>query len=281
MSTCKTCFGAAAAINQGQMAFNCSTRGTVLSRVDLVCRQATLLRERSSKKASELSGLPIMPRLFWILRCGHPAAMIPHSAPARVPMNRARTITAAKFIKLGTAVRFLIDAKPGTALHDRRVIPNIDTVFTLLDELDFPKTKDSAPFKHLKVIRDDLLIASASNPNLTAKQAVDLEAESRRIRDELLIEGASLELGRIDPATSQIEVKFRFRDIGKLEVKVIVSAAMFLATLIFGAFSAGVKASQIPWLRDLYEVEWKSIPAAATPTSRPPPSTPVPSDTVA
>lgn len=100
------------------------------------------------------------------------------------------------YIKLGTSLRYLIDAEEGELLGGKYVLQNINTVLTLIKDLEFVATLNSAGIAQLNNLKIQLLSIDQTNSKITKDQADQLEKISRKIRDSLLTEGDGMELFR-------------------------------------------------------------------------------------
>lgn len=108
-----------------------------------------------------------------------------------------KSIEAKKFIKLGTALRYLVDVKYKMSdkytnpepFGDDHIIDNVSIVKDLIQELEMKGTTNAGSFKNFKKIRDELRKASRSHTNISIEQAEKLSDCSRRLRDSLITEG--------------------------------------------------------------------------------------------
>ena len=126
-------------------------------------------------------------------------------------------IRAKEFVKLGTSLRYLIDARGyptdsegneidseecplsveecnifngnWNKLSGRHVIDNIRVVLELIPSLEFAGTEDSGPYRSLSSLHEDLKAASETRIELKAEEAKRLEAYCRRLRTSILAEG--------------------------------------------------------------------------------------------
>ncbi|WP_461482377.1 hypothetical protein [Porticoccus sp.] len=107
---------------------------------------------------------------------------------------------AKKFLKLGTAIRYLNDVKfkmgggpqSPEPLGDNHVLDNIRHVLELTKELNLEGTLEAGAFGKLQSMYATLQQASRSATTLTMEQAEDLHLLARRIRESLLAEGNNL-----------------------------------------------------------------------------------------
>ncbi len=124
-------------------------------------------------------------------------------------------IKAKKLIKLGTAVRYLVDVKykmsdkytDDEPLGDDHVIDNINNVLDLVSELGLNGTVESGAFGKLQTLRDELKKESRDNSVIRLDQAERLSEISRIIRGSLISEGNEkliyyLEPEELESATS-------------------------------------------------------------------------------
>ncbi len=65
----------------------------------------------------------------------------------------SETFETNNYIKLGTALCYLIGAKEGELLGGKHILDNIDTVLELIRNLDFILTVNSSGFQELKDIK--------------------------------------------------------------------------------------------------------------------------------
>lgn len=92
-----------------------------------------------------------------------------------------------KFVKLGTSIRYLIDAKEGEQLSGGRVLDNIRSVLELIDELKF----SSVQVKRLEGLQGEFNAAASGQTSITTEQADKLEAVCRKVRSGILAEASS------------------------------------------------------------------------------------------
>lgn len=163
---------------------------------------------------------------------------------------------AKKFIKLGTAIRYLNDVKykmgaSGTPepLWNDHVIDNIRIVLDLTKELKLSGTLDAGAFGKLSKMHSMLKEASKSSPDLTMPQAEELHELARRIRESLLAEGNNrvvyyLDETEVATVTSPGWPKeLTLGLVGKMPLSIVA----WLLSLTFAAFGLGVIASEAGW----------------------------------
>ena len=116
------------------------------------------------------------------------------------------------FIKLGTALRYLIDASEGQPLGGKHILSNIETVLALIPALEFTATVDAPGYQHLETLLAALKERSTRETSLRAVDARKLEQACRKIRESLITEGGAkvayylspgeLEIARLAATTS-------------------------------------------------------------------------------
>jgi hypothetical protein len=177
-------------------------------------------------------------------------------------------VNAKLFLKLGTSVRYLIDAQPGALLGGKHVLQNIDKVIELAGRLEFKATLTTGGFQELRELRTLLTTASQSNLKLDAQQAKELERVCRRVRDSLLMEGEGMALVRASDSLilpERVTLPWIFKHLS-LQVWFTMGGAL-IAT-----FLAGIYLSRVQAVREWLELE---KPAAAhTPDRFQKPQTP-------
>ncbi|NJM66101.1 MAG: hypothetical protein HC851_10755 [Acaryochloris sp. RU_4_1] len=108
-----------------------------------------------------------------------------------------KKIQASSFIKLGTALRYLIDAKNSKEkvfLGDPYILVNIEKVITLIRELEFNETMRQGVFQQLIRIEAELKKDILKDPYLSEEHAKQLETICRELRVLLLQEGNTKEV---------------------------------------------------------------------------------------
>jgi len=173
------------------------------------------------------------------------------------------------FIKLGTALRYLIDVREGEPLGGKHVRQNIETVLVLTKELEFGSTLNSAGITQLKNLDIQLHLVSTTVTTISRDQAEQLERVCRKIRESLLTEGDGIEVvrkgneiiaGSLSPPEN-VTLKWLF-----MHVPVLLWLAF--VGLLVGVYSLGVKTSQLAIVRDLFELD--SIPKVRNEKSQTP-----------
>jgi len=171
-------------------------------------------------------------------------------------------VNAQHFVKLGTSVRYLIDAQPGALLGGKYVLQNIDKVLELVAQLGFKTTLTTGGFRELRDLRALLTIASQSNPKLDTQQAEELERVCRRVRDSLLMEGEGMSLVRAnDPliVPEKVTLPWVFKHVS-------LSFWASIASALMAAFLAGLYVTRSQVVREWFELE---KPATAHTVERP------------
>lgn len=105
-----------------------------------------------------------------------------------------------KFIKLGTAVRYLNDVKykmsdkwtADEPLGDGHVLDNMKIVLNLVDELQLEGTRESGAYDKLKKFLGELNLEHRKTTTITLEQAERLHELSRILRGSLLCEGNNI-----------------------------------------------------------------------------------------
>ena len=101
------------------------------------------------------------------------------------------------YIKLGTGLRYLIDAREGDPLDGKHILANLESVLTLIPMLGFESTANSGKFKQLQDLNQELIRANGVSPSLSAKDRARLEPLCRTIRQSLLTEGDRITLAAL------------------------------------------------------------------------------------
>jgi hypothetical protein len=169
------------------------------------------------------------------------------------------SIKTKKFIKLGTTLRYLIDVKEGDPLGDKHILQSIDTVITLVEQLGFKSTLQSAGLSQLKDIGVLLRASSTSETSISKSQADELERIGRKIRESLLIEGDGIEVVKL----SEINDKQSLDSPEKVTLKwlfthVPVPLWMAFFGLLGGAYLTGVKTSQHKFVIEIFGLKSQS-----------------------
>ena len=165
-------------------------------------------------------------------------------------------LQAKKFIKLGTAIRYLNDVKykmgassEPEPLGDNHVVDNIRHVIELTKELKLEGTFEEGAFGKLQRMFDTLRKASRSQTTLTMEQAQELHNLARRIRESLLAEGNKRILYDLNQAEVAAVTSSRWP--GELTVELVLktpwSIVKWLIGLLIAAFILGVTASENGW----------------------------------
>lgn len=173
-----------------------------------------------------------------------------------------------KYLKLGTALRYLIDVREGEPLGGKHILDNFKTITAIITELKLSTTSDSAVYRQLLGIGSELNKASADGQvNISEEQADELNRLCRRVRDILLSEGDKLfvytQERESEQAPEKITIPYLLKNL---------SAPVWLTFfgLLIGAYSAGVKTSHVQTVRELYELESNSSKTISNPPNTEP-----------
>ena len=150
-------------------------------------------------------------------------------------------VKASAYIKLGTALRYLIDVREGELLGGKHILANCRAVRQLIDELGFRATQSSEVFSHfeaqyvyLSKIQEDGQVA------ISDEDAGRLERVCRRVRDSLFGEAATVEIYPRSPGLPQkLTMSYLWNHV---DLKLWVA----LAGLLGAFFTAGVKIGADP-----------------------------------
>ena len=94
-----------------------------------------------------------------------------------------------EYIKLGTALVYLIGVGEGEEFAGKHILSNIDIVLKLIRSLDFISTLNSDSFRQLEEINIILIGDSANSLGINKDQSNELEEICVRIRESLFTEG--------------------------------------------------------------------------------------------
>ncbi|MBI5462473.1 MAG: hypothetical protein HY941_09845 [Gammaproteobacteria bacterium] len=160
------------------------------------------------------------------------------------------------FIKLGTALRYLIDVREGEPLGGKHVLQNIETVLVLVRELEFTLTLESAGIAQLVNLGAQLRSASTTTTTINKEQAAQLERICRKVRESLLTEGEGIQvftqakevLDKPLPLPEHVTLKW-------LSAHVPVPLWLAFLGLLGGAYSLGVGTCQLTVVRDIFKLD--------------------------
>ncbi|HWI17887.1 MAG TPA: hypothetical protein VNT81_09075 [Vicinamibacterales bacterium] len=142
-------------------------------------------------------------------------------------------ITGSQCLKLGTAVRYLIDAPVGEPLEGQHVIDNIKAVIDLMPKVGYEQTRSSPPAAHLQKLHDDFLKVCQTQKTLTSEQKEILEREARKLRTLLFAEGENIKMAPVD-LSSQGQVRtldsYSVKQVIAVFGKLSLTAAMAIVT---------------------------------------------------
>jgi hypothetical protein len=150
------------------------------------------------------------------------------------------------FVKLGTAVRYLMDVKYKMGLGANQpeplggshVLENIETVLRLTDDLGFTGTVESGSFGKLKKMYDRLKVEQESRTDLDATAAMELHLIAAKVRESLLSVGEDHAVASGWPQDFTLDL-WMHRTPGR------IWAALFAVVIFVGGF--GVTIGQSQW----------------------------------
>ncbi|MFD2191150.1 hypothetical protein [Pistricoccus aurantiacus] len=165
-------------------------------------------------------------------------------------------LQAKKFIKLGTAIRYLNDVKykmgassAPEPLGDNHVVDNIRLVIEITKELKLEGTLKAGAFGKLQRFYKNLQNVSRTETTLTMEQAQELHELARRIRESLLAEGNNRIVYDLDQ--TEVEAATSPGWPAKLTVGLVLktpwSIVKWLIGLIIAVFILGVTVSETGW----------------------------------
>lgn len=161
-----------------------------------------------------------------------------------------------QYVKLGTSLRYLIDAREGEPLGGKCIIQCIETVLSLIVELEFSSTYKSSGFKQLDALMIQLKSFSMKNTSITKEQSDELERICRKIRESLLTEGDRIEVVRIDRKHSSQPLEPPDKvTLSWLFTHVPVPLWGAFIGLLIAMFSLGVTSSKFEIVRRIFELE--------------------------
>lgn len=99
-----------------------------------------------------------------------------------------RDASLTEYLKLGTGLRYLIDARAGESLGGKYILSNITTVLALIRDLGFQQTAQSAGYRQLENLSTELAAAGTENTKINERQAAKLGEAARKVRTSLFTE---------------------------------------------------------------------------------------------
>ena len=92
------------------------------------------------------------------------------------------------YLKLGTGLRYLIDARAGEPLGGKYILSNTTTVLALIRDLGFQQTAHSAGYHQLEALSTELTAAATESTRIDERQAAKLGEAARKVRTSLFTE---------------------------------------------------------------------------------------------
>lgn len=161
---------------------------------------------------------------------------------------------AKSFIKLGTALRYLIDVQEGEPISGDHVLDNIDAVLSLTKELGFSGTTSHARYADLTSLKNNMSAAASERVNITKEEADKLEKIGRRYRDSLFTEGELIKLYS-EPQANTTNVGSNtsiFSNLGLMDYVKLIGLSV---AILSGTFMAGITLADNEIIVDLLGLE--------------------------
>jgi hypothetical protein len=160
-------------------------------------------------------------------------------------------VNAKQFLKLGTSLRYLIDAREGQPLAGKFILQNLRTVLELVTELGFVGARHSKGFEQLQLLQVELHGVCVEAPKLTEAQAQRLELAARKLREALFTEGDQKELVSASQAELAVPAKVTLRWVwAHVPLPAIIAAVV----VPFSAFAVGIGATKVTAEREFFSV---------------------------
>jgi len=156
------------------------------------------------------------------------------------------SVKASAYIKLGTALRYLIDAREGELLGGKHLLANCRSVKDLIEELGFRATRSQEVFAHFDHQYIHLTkLNDGGETRISEEDAGRLSRVSRRIRDALLAEATTIEVFPKAPSLPQkITLSYLWTHV---DLKVWLT----LLAILGGIFTLGVRLGSEPAVLNL------------------------------
>jgi hypothetical protein len=113
-------------------------------------------------------------------------------------------VKASAYIKLGTALRYLIDVREGELIGGKHILANCRSVRQLIEDLGFEATRSQEAFGHFDHQYIHLSkLSDEGETKISEEDAGRLGRVSRRVRDALLSEATTIEVFPDAPSLPQ------------------------------------------------------------------------------
>jgi hypothetical protein len=157
------------------------------------------------------------------------------------------------FIKLGAAIRYLLEVKfevkAGEAVPfwDRHVIPNVDTVLKLINELDLQAARESGQYQQLGELRGQFAEASKQSSTINQIQADNLNEVIGKVRQRVYANAEQKAAYCLDKNQDAPDITNRWPQtitmgvLGQIPAKHVWSAVLF----VFVVFGVGITIGSI------------------------------------